>query len=102
MQHASQTAADRLMVQKGKKIDNATMEIGQKKIPVQLECTDAVKLDRFKHENFPYGGVKLSFRFIAMTEEDKSFITTYIANAAISNFSMQKGLAILQNEVLKA
>lgn len=77
--------ADKIVVKKGTVVEKCILEINNKKIPIKAECVAAVVIDRFKFDYLPYGGVKIAFRFTAISKEDKIFLAEYITTQSILN-----------------
>jgi len=83
---------ERMNIEKGKTLDNFTVEIGKKKIKVKAECVNSIVIDRFKLENLPYGGFKLGFRFTEISAEDKSYLREFVAHEKIMEEARKKAI----------
>ena len=72
--------SDKVVVSKGKVFELMVLDVGLRKIKVKAECINSFTIDRFKHDNLPYGGFKLVFRFTAISKEDKAYLAEFITH----------------------
>lgn len=72
--------SDKIIINQGKVFAVFTIEVGLRKIKVKAECVNSFSIDRFKFENFPYGGFKLAFRFTEISKEDKAFLAAFVTH----------------------
>ncbi len=68
------TKNDKIHFDKGSVITDVVLEIGRRKIKVKAECVNSMYIDRFKIDNLPYGGHKIAFKFLQISETDKAFL----------------------------
>lgn len=76
--------SDKMIVSKGKTFDTFVIEIAFKKIKVKAVCVNSFTIDRFKHENLPYGGYKVAFRFTEISPEDRKFLMDFVTTEMIA------------------
>lgn len=76
--------SDKMIVSKGKAFDTFVIEIAFKKIKVKAVCVNSFTIDRFKHENLPYGGYKVAFRFTEISPEDRKFLMDFVTTEMIA------------------
>ena len=76
---------DRLPIKKGLVIENCLLEFEMFKMKIKVECVLAITFDRFKLENLPYGGHKLSFRFLEISKKDREVLVEAVTCAALAN-----------------
>lgn len=72
--------SDKIIINQGKVFAVLTIDVGLRKIKVKAECVNSFSIDRFKFENFPYGGFKLAFRFTEISKEDKAFLAAFVTH----------------------
>ncbi len=75
--------SEKMNITKGKYFSLFILDFGSRKIKMNAECTNSFVINRFKHDNLPYGGFKIAFRFLDLSKEDKAFINEFIAHEAI-------------------
>lgn len=76
--------SEKLIISKGKQFSLFVLEVNGKKIKVKAECVNSFTVDPYKHENMPYGGYKVAFRFTEISAEDRAFLMDFISTEAIS------------------
>lgn len=76
--------SDKLIVSKGKTFETFIIEIAFKKIKVKAVCVNSFTIDRFKHENLPYGGYKVAFRFTEISAEDRKFLMDFVTTEMLA------------------
>lgn len=82
--------SDKIIIEKGSLLSEFVIEIGAKKIKTKAECVKVFLIDRFKFENFPYGGHRIAFRFIDMSKDDKMYLAKFITMEILTNKSKKK------------
>lgn len=82
--------SDKIIIPKGKEYESITLEIGMNRMKVKAECVNSFTLDRYKVDNLPYGGYKIAFRFLDMSQEDKEFLTEYITHQLLIQKTVKK------------
>lgn len=75
--------SDKLVIPKGKEYPVITLEIGIRKLKIQAECVNSFTIDRYKLDNFPYGGYKIAFRFKDMSQEDREYLTDFVTHQTL-------------------
>lgn len=56
------------------------LELGSKSILLNAELVRIINIDRYKLDSHPYGGVKFTFRFVDIKQEDRDTIKNYFVN----------------------
>lgn len=82
--------SDKVVVTKGKEFPVLTLDILGRKIKVKAECVNAVTIDRFKLDTLPYGGYKIAFRFMEMSQEDKDYLVEFVAHQSLLQAHVKK------------
>jgi len=82
--------SDKMIISKGKEFDTFVLEIALRKIKVKAVCVNSFTIDRFKHENLPYGGYKVAFRFTEISQEDRKFLMEFITTEMLVQQAQKK------------
>lgn len=82
--------SDKLVISKGKQFTTFILEIAFKKIKVKAECVNSFTIDPFKHENLPYGGYKVAFRFTEIAKEDRAFFMDFLTTEMLAQQTQKK------------
>ena len=82
--------SNKISIEKNKVFKNTEIEVYGHRIVADIECTNSVTLDNYKVESLPYGGFKVSFRFLSMSKQDKDYLTDYITNQILSDEQFKK------------
>lgn len=76
---------EKISVKKGTAFNECVIEVNGRKIKTKVECVTSITIDRYKLESLPYGGHKISFRFTAMSKEDREYLAEVITIESILN-----------------
>lgn len=82
--------SDKIIISKGKQFTTFIIEVQLKKIKVKAECVNSFTINPFKHENLPYGGYKVAFRFTEITPEDRKFLMEFITTEKLMQQTQKK------------
>lgn len=61
-------------------IPNISFFIGKTKIVLDCEVAKVFSIKPYEFENFPYGGTRVSFKYLNLTKENLKEIATYMQN----------------------
>lgn len=75
--------SDKISIAKGKQFPGMVLDINGRKLKVNAECVNAMSIDRFRLDDFPYGGYKIAFRFAGMSKEDRDFLTEFVVHETL-------------------
>ncbi len=76
--------ADTMAVKRERQSNLFFLEFAGRKFKVNAECVSSVKIDRHKLDDLPYGGVKLGFRFVEISKNDKDFLIELIMHESLT------------------
>jgi c-di-GMP-binding flagellar brake protein YcgR len=82
--------SDKIVIPKGKEYPVITVEIGIRKLKVQAVCINSFSIDRFKLDNLPYGGYKIAFRFMEMSQDDREYLTEFVTHQSLIQNHLKK------------
>lgn len=82
--------SNKVYLNKNDVFENVNLYINERKLSATIECVSAQLLDRFKSEALPYGGYKIAFRFIHLSESDKEFLIEYVTHEVLLASKLKK------------
>lgn len=82
--------SNKVSIEAKKKFEKVSIEVYGRKIVADIECTNSITLDNYKVESLPYGGFKVSFRFLSMNQLDREYLSDYITNQILLDDSIKK------------
>ena len=72
--------SEKIKLSKEKPFYDLVLDVGAKKIKVKAVCVNTITIDRFKFDNLPYGGFKLCYRFLDISQSDRAFLADFITH----------------------
>ena len=69
---------------------NISLDIYGHKITGKFQCVNTVSLDPHKVEALPYGGFKVAFQFVEISQRDLDYLREFISNKIIQSANFKK------------
>lgn len=69
---------------------NVCLDLIGHRIETNVECTGSVVIDPFRVESLPYGGFKISFKFLALSKADSDFLADFISYYVLKKREMKE------------
>lgn len=70
--------------------DNISIDIYGHKIVGKFQCVNTVSLDPHKVESLPYGGFKVAFKFVEISQRDLDYLRDFISTKIIQSSDFKK------------
>ncbi len=82
--------SDKVVVSKGKEFAVMNLDIYGRRIKVKAECVAGITIDRYKLDSLPYGGYKIAFRFVEISQEDREYLIEFVTQQSLLRRQLKK------------